>query len=244
MPTPDPPPPAEPAPDRERSWAAKRCLDIGLAVLGLLLLAPLLLGVALAIKLVDGDPVLFRQDRVGRFGRTFRILKFKTMRHDPAGGGPLITAAGDPRVTRLGGWLRRTKLDELPQLVNIVRGEMSFVGPRPEVPAYVRQYSAAQRAVLRLVPGLTDPASIAFIDEERRLATAADPAAFYLCEVMPTKIVANLVYARSAGLLSDLGIILATVGRIVGGSSAWARPVGKRGLRDRQSRRPRRTWQR
>src|SRR5262245_5331247 len=120
------------------------------------MLSPLLLAAALGVKLGDGGPVLFRQARVGRHGRPFQILKFRTMIVDAERAGLSITAAGDPRVTPVGRWLRRTKLDELPQLFNVLWGEMSFVGPRPEVPKYVACYTPEQRRVLELQPGITD----------------------------------------------------------------------------------------
>ena len=189
----------------------KRALDMLGAVVGLLLLAPALALVTLAILLEDGPPALFRQERIGRDGARFEIFKFRSMRVRPPGSGPLITSAGDPRVTRTGRLIRRMKLDELPQLINVLRGEMSLVGPRPEVPRYVACYSDAQRAVLRLTPGITDPASLAFLDEEQQLAAVPDPEGFYIEHALPTKIVLNLNYARTATCWSDLGVVIRTV---------------------------------
>lgn len=189
----------------------KRLVDIVCALGGLLLLVPLLVAVALAVLLDDGRPVLFRQERIGRNGKRFDILKFRSMRAHPHEAGPLITAAGDARLTRVGQVIRGWKLDELPQLVNVLRGEMTLVGPRPEVPRYVAHYSDAQRAVLALTPGITDPASLAFLDEERQLAAARDPERFYLDHAMPTKIALNLDYARTATCWSDLGVVIRTV---------------------------------
>ena len=197
----------------------KRLLDIVCALGGLLVVAPLLAVVALAVLLDDGRPVLFRQERVGRNGTRFDILKFRSMRVQPHGAGPLLTAAGDSRLTRVGRVIRRWKLDELPQLLNVLRGEMTLVGPRPEVPRYVAHYSDAQRAVLALMPGITDPASLAFLDEERQLAAARDPERFYLDHAMPTKIALNLDYARTATCWSDLGVVIRTVVAIA--DSRW-----------------------
>jgi lipopolysaccharide/colanic/teichoic acid biosynthesis glycosyltransferase len=188
----------------------KRTLDLFLALLGLLLLWPVLILVWLAIRADDGGPLFFRQSRIGWKGRPFQILKFRTMRttHDSAQ--PSITATGDPRVTPAGLWLRRTKIDELPQLWNVLKGEMSFVGPRPEVPQYVALYTEAQQAVLLLHPGITDEASIEFRDEEKLLATAQNRERFYIEHCMPQKIALNLAYAKRATVLRDLGVIIRT----------------------------------
>lgn len=143
------------------------------------------------------------------------MLKFRTMIVDAERMGKQLTVGRDPRITRVGYWLRKTKLDELPQLINVIRGEMSLVGPRPEVPRYVAAYDAEQRKVLDLRPGITDPASITYYDESDLLAGAPDPEMMYLAEVMPEKIRINLEYARRANILSDLGIILRTIFRMV-----------------------------
>jgi lipopolysaccharide/colanic/teichoic acid biosynthesis glycosyltransferase len=193
---------------------AKRGFDIVFSLAGLVLLLPVLLAVALMVKLDDRGPVFFRQIRVGRYGRTFRIAKFRTMGVGADRKGPGITAAGDRRVTRTGRVLRRTKLDELPQLWNVLCGEMSFVGPRPEIPGYVALYTPEQRSVLDLRPGITDEATIAFRDEEALLAAAADPEKYYLEHCLPRKISLNLAYARRAGVLGDVGVILRTIGAV------------------------------
>ena len=144
----------------------KRLFDLLLSCIGLLLLAPLLLLIALLIKLDSPGPVMFRQERVGRFGKPFRIHKFRTMRHEPAGQGLQITVGADRRITRVGGFLRASKLDELPQLLDVWLGDMSLVGPRPEVPRYVAHYPAELREkVLSVRPGITDIASIEYRDE-------------------------------------------------------------------------------
>ena len=194
-----------------RTRPAKRAFDFIAAALGLLVLAPLFAIVAALIKGHDGGPVFFRQTRIGRFGEPFRIWKFRTMAVDAGMRGGSLTIGRDPRVTRPGSWLRQTKLDELPQLINVLRGEMSLVGPRPEVPRYVELYDEEARRVLDLMPGITDPASIAFRDESSLLGEAADPEAFYVSRIMPAKIRLNLDYARRANLWTDVVVILQTL---------------------------------
>lgn len=189
----------------------KRAFDFSASLAGLIALAPLFALIALAIKLEDHGPILFRQRRVGRFGRTFGMLKFRTMTAGTGSRGPLITVAGDPRVTRTGRFLRGTKLDELPQLFNVLRGDMSLVGPRPEVEKYVELYNPDQRRVLELVPGITDPASIAYRREEDLLAGFADPERAYVEKIMPEKIRLNLEYAASGNMVSDLVVIWRTL---------------------------------
>jgi len=194
---------------------AKRLFDLLLAALGLLLLAPLLLAVALWIKLDSRGPVLFRQERVGRFGRPFLIHKFRTMRVEAPALGPQITVGADARITRAGRWLRASKLDELPQLWDVLRGAMSLVGPRPEVPRYVALYPAELRElVLSVRPGITDPASLRFRHESELLARAADPEREYVEVVLPAKLRLAADYVRQAGLLADLRLILATLGAL------------------------------
>jgi len=199
---------------------AKRVMDVCASFAGLVVLAPLfvLVGVAIAVDVRNGagGPVFFAQERVGRNGVRFRMWKFRTMRVNAERAGAQLTVGADPRITRVGRWLRRFKLDELPQLVNVLRGEMSLVGPRPEVPRYVALYDEAQRAVLRLVPGITDPASIRYRDEASDLSSSADPERFYIEEIMPEKIRLNLEYAACATLWSDLLVILSTVGLLAG----------------------------
>lgn len=194
----------------------KRSFDLGLALLGLLVLSPLLALVALAVCIFSGPPVLFGHERNGLDGRPFRVLKFRTMGPEPGGGLP-ITGKGDPRVTALGRVLRAAKLDELPQLINVLRGEMSIVGPRPEVPEYVAGYTADQKRVLQVRPGLTDPASVAFRDEEILLGSVEPDRreAFYLSEVLPRKLALNLEYIDRAGPAYDALLILRTFVAIV-----------------------------
>ncbi len=187
---------------------AKRIYDLFFTSIGLVCLAPLLLLLALAVRCSDGRPVLYRQRRVGQFGRLFWIWKFRTMVTSADQVGPGVTKDGDPRVTRFGRLLRKTKLDELPQLWNVLRGDMSLVGPRPEVPRYVEQYTEEQRAILKLKPGITDLATLEFRDEEELLRSAEDLEHFYLQYCVPRKIALNLAYARGAGLCSDTWVIL------------------------------------
>lgn len=191
---------------------AKRAFDLFWSILGLALLSPLLALVALAVKLEDGGPVFFRQVRIGRGGHPFRIWKFRTMVVDAERQGRAITVGRDPRITRTGGYLRRTKLDEIPQLLNVLAGEMSLVGPRPEVPRYVELYSDPQRAILALRPGITDLASIKYRNESDLLAQAENPDETYVQVLLPDKIRINLAYASRAGLWSDFLVILATLG--------------------------------
>lgn len=189
---------------------AKRASDLLFAAAGLTILAPFLALVAVVIVLADGGPAFYRQVRVGLNGRPFRMWKFRTMVPGADRSGRLVTVAGDSRITPVGRRLRALKLDELPQLFNVLSGEMSLVGPRPEVERYVAMYSEAQRAVLRLKPGITDPASIRYRNESELLAGAADPEAMYVQSVMPDKIRVNLEYAARATLWTDLRVMLAT----------------------------------
>jgi len=156
-----------------RLSSVKRLFDITFAIVGLGLLWPAFAVLALVIKLSDGGAVFFRQERVGHRGKRFWILKFRSMAPNAEGLGLSVTKDGDPRITRVGRFMRKTKLDELPQLWNVLVGEMSFVGPRPEVPIYVQKYTDYQRRVLALKPGITDPAALEFRDEERMLKEGA-----------------------------------------------------------------------
>ncbi|MES2091312.1 MAG: sugar transferase [Pseudomonadota bacterium] len=195
---------------------SKRLFDWVLSSLGLLVLGPVLLLVALLIKLDSRGPVFFRQERVGRHGQPFRIHKFRTMRHDPAGQGPLITVGADRRITRVGGVLRQTKLDELPQLLDVWLGDMSLVGPRPEVPRYVALYPAALRdKVLSVRPGITDIASIEYRDESSVLARAADPEHAYVHEILPHKLALAARYVDEASVWTDVMLIARTIMAIV-----------------------------
>jgi lipopolysaccharide/colanic/teichoic acid biosynthesis glycosyltransferase len=198
---------------------AKRAFDLLASALGLLLLSPLLIAMAIAIKLDTPGPVFFRQTRVGRHGVEFRIHKFRTMACSAAVGGSAgavaaaqLTVGADRRITRVGAWLRRTKLDELAQLIDVLRGCMSLVGPRPEVPRYVATYPPALRdQVLSVRPGITDPASLAFRDESALLAGAADPEREYVEVVLPAKLRLSARYVDEATLGGDLRLIVRTL---------------------------------
>ena len=196
---------------------SKRLFDLLMSSLGLLALGPLLILIALAVKLDSPGPVFFRQERVGRFGVPFRIHKFRTMRHDPAGQGLQITVGADRRITRVGGLLRRTKLDELPQLIDVWLGTMSLVGPRPEVPRYVAHYPVELRdKVLSVRPGITDIASIEYRDESQVLAQAADPEQAYIQQVLPHKLALAASYVDQASVWLDIKLILRTIAAIAG----------------------------
>ena len=191
---------------------AKRLFDLVGAALGLLLLAPLLCGIALWIKLDSRGPVFFRQQRIGRYGVPFRIHKFRTMRAEAPALGPALTIGADPRITRAGRFLRRYKFDELPQLLDVLAGTMSLVGPRPELPRYVAMYPKALRdQVLSVRPGITDPASLEYRDESALLAAAADPEREYVEVVMPAKLRSAARYVERRSLGSDVRLLVATV---------------------------------
>jgi lipopolysaccharide/colanic/teichoic acid biosynthesis glycosyltransferase len=196
---------------------SKRLFDWVMSSLGLLVLGPGLLLIALAIKLDSPGPVFFRQERVGRYGQPFRIHKFRTMRHEPAGQGLQITVGADARITRVGQLLRGSKLDELPQLIDVWVGTMSLVGPRPEVPRYVACYPADLREkVLSVRPGITDIASIEYRDESSVLARAADPEHAYIHEVLPHKLALAAQYVDQSSVWMDVRLIVRTVLAIVG----------------------------
>lgn len=194
----------------------KRLFDIVGAACALLLLALPMLVIAAWIKLDSSGPVFFRQERVGRHGVPFRIHKFRTMTADAPARGLPLTVGDDPRITRAGGWLRRTRVDELPQFIDVLLGRMSLVGPRPEVPRYVAFYPAELRErALAVRPGLTDPASLAYIDEAAMLAAAPDPEAEYIERILPAKLRAAADYADRATLASDLVVLWRTLERLV-----------------------------
>ena len=195
----------------------KRGFDLLLAAAGLLLLSPLVLVVALCIRLDSPGPVFFRQERVGRGGRLFRIHKFRTMVADAPARGPGLTIGADPRVTRVGRWLRRTKIDELAQLLDVLAGQMSLVGPRPELPRYVALYPPLLRdQLLGVRPGITDPASLKYADEASLLAAAADPEREYTQVLLPAKLQASADYLRSATLASDMAVLARTAALLFG----------------------------
>lgn len=193
----------------------KRLLDITASGIGLLLLCPLFLVLAIWIKLDSQGPVFYRQVRVGKGNRDFRIFKFRSMRIG-SDKGSLITIGGhDARITRSGYFIRKYKLDELPQLINVFLGDMSLVGPRPEVRRYVDLYTEEQRRVLNVRPGITDPASIKYRNENELLEGAEDPERYYIEVIMPDKLRLNIAYATSQSLLGDLRLICETFKAIV-----------------------------
>jgi lipopolysaccharide/colanic/teichoic acid biosynthesis glycosyltransferase len=189
-----------------------RCFDLVCAGAGLLVLWPVLLLVALAVLVFDGWPVFFKQERIGRHGRPFPIWKFRTMSPGSAGAGdPLVTAACDPRITRIGRRLRRLKLDELPQLINVLAGHMSIIGPRPEVRRYVDLGDPAWQAVLAVRPGITDLATLAYLDEEQILSGASDPESSYRETILPRKLALNVKYQGLRTRRKDLELIFLTL---------------------------------
>ena len=193
----------------------KRLFDILASGLGLLVLSPLFLILAIWIPLDSPGPVFYRQTRVGQGGRDFRIFKFRTMRVG-ADKGSLVTIGGrDSRVTRAGDFLRRLKLDELPQLINVLAGDMSLVGPRPEVRKYVDLYTSEQLHVLDVRPGMTDAASIKYRNESELLGQAADPEDYYIHVILPDKLSINLDYVRNHSFWGDIQLILKTIWTII-----------------------------
>ena len=202
---------------RRPQLAAKRALDVLISGAALCVLWPVFLLIALAIVIDDPGPVFYRQVRVGRGGKEFRIFKFRSMIADADRKGLQITVGRDSRITRVGALLRKTKLDELAQLINVFLGQMSFVGPRPEVPRYVALYTPYQRQVLLVRPGITDYASIAYRNENDLLAGADDPERMYIEEIMPAKIELNMRYLHEISPLSDIRLILKTIAAVVAG---------------------------
>jgi lipopolysaccharide/colanic/teichoic acid biosynthesis glycosyltransferase len=187
-----------------------RGLDLIASGLGLLFLTPLFLVIGLAIKLTSAGPVFYKAERVGQGGRLFKLYKFRSMYPDADQRGPAITVKDDPRITPMGRFLRRTKLDELPQLINVFRGEMSLVGPRPEDPRYVALYTPVQRQVLAVRPGITSPASFHYRDEEM-LLSGGDWETVYREQILPHKLVLDLTYLQQRTVRTDLALILKTI---------------------------------
>jgi lipopolysaccharide/colanic/teichoic acid biosynthesis glycosyltransferase len=200
--------------ERRRGFYArvgKRAFDFFVSVLALLVLAPALLAIAVLVKLTSPGPAFYRQNRVGRHARIFQILKFRSMIVDADGRGCGITVGGDERVTGFGRILRETKLDELPQLWNILKGDMSLVGPRPEVPSYVALYTREQLGVLAVAPGITDIASIQYRHEEKLLEGNPDPDDFYRRVILPHKLSLNLQYIQHMSFALDMKLIAQTL---------------------------------
>jgi lipopolysaccharide/colanic/teichoic acid biosynthesis glycosyltransferase len=193
----------------------KRWLDAGVSLAGLILLSPVIFVVGMAVRLTSAGPAFYRQFRVGQFGRTFRIVKFRSMVENADRCGPSITAYGDSRITGFGRWMRKTKIDEIPQLFNVFIGEMSLVGPRPEVPVYTAGYTESQRRVFRQKPGITGPAASAYICEEEILAGQEEARNFYVSNVLPRKLELDLRYCEDIRFANDIRMIFETVARVI-----------------------------
>jgi lipopolysaccharide/colanic/teichoic acid biosynthesis glycosyltransferase len=193
----------------------KRLFDVFFALVGLVVFLPVLVVGAIWIKLDSPGPILFKQVRVGRLGREFKIYKFRTMVVNAESLGKQITIGEDRRITASGKWLRKFKFDEVPQIFNVLKGDMSLVGPRPEVPNYVKMYAPEQRRVLEVRPGITDLASIEFRRESDLLAQFADPEYAYIHEIMPKKLAMNLQYIDRANLVTDFSIIMQTLYKVM-----------------------------
>lgn len=193
----------------------KRAFDICFSAVALILLFPLLLLLSLLLVLEDGFPVVFKQPRIGRGGRVFTLYKFRTMYNRKQDDLLLTVGSKDSRITRHGRWIRKYKLDELPQLFNVLNGSMSLVGPRPEVKKYVDLYTENQRRVLLVKPGITDYASLKYFSEADLLAASHDPEATYIREIMPAKLEINLSYIDKRSMLADLKILVKTCLKIL-----------------------------
>jgi lipopolysaccharide/colanic/teichoic acid biosynthesis glycosyltransferase len=193
----------------------KRILDIVFSCIILLLFLPFGLIIALFIVLESKGGVFYLQQRVGRYGKEFWIFKFRTMRKNADSAGKLTVGMRDPRITTIGYFLRKFKLDEFPQFLNVLKGEMSVVGPRPEVKEYVELYTVEQREILNVRPGITDLASLEYFEENELLGRSSDPQKTYIEEIMPAKILLNKKYSENPSLLHDVKIIWATFKRII-----------------------------
>jgi lipopolysaccharide/colanic/teichoic acid biosynthesis glycosyltransferase len=193
----------------------KRLFDIIFSSIGIIILSPILLFIGLWVLVDSPGGIFFRQVRVGKKGTNFRLFKFRSMRVGSEAKGQLTVGAADSRITPSGLFIRKYKVDELPQLLNVLIGDMSLVGPRPEVPRYVAMYNAEQRRVLEVRPGITDFASIEYVNENELLAKAADPEKMYIEEIMPAKLKLNLKYIQEQGLATDFSIIFSTLRKIV-----------------------------
>lgn len=200
---------------RKFSLCCKRVFDIVVSLIILLLLSPFLLLLAIAIKLDSKGPVFYRQVRVGRYNRDFKIFKFRTMVQNADKIGPPLTVGDDPRVTRMGRFIRKLRLDEFSQLLNVLDGSMSLVGPRPEVRKYVEAYTPEYMATLLIRPGITATSSIAFKDEDRLLNAAENPEQVYVEQILPPKMAYNLEYMKNITLLNDIKIMFQTVGAVL-----------------------------
>lgn len=189
----------------------KRIFDIFSSAVGIILLSPILIIISILIKAGSDGPVFFKQIRVGRNEKNFKILKFRTMIVDAEKVGKQITVGDDNRITKIGKVLRKYKIDELPQLFNVLKGEMSLVGPRPEVPRYVELYNDEQRQVFKVRPGITDLASLRYKDENDLLGDKENPEEFYINKVMPDKLALNVEYIKKSNIIFDIYIIIKTI---------------------------------
>lgn len=192
----------------------KRAFDVIMSLVGIAILSPLLVVIALCVVFNDGTPVVFRQQRVGLNGRMFDVLKFRTMVKDAEKQGQLTVSGRDPRITSVGYYLRKLKFDELLQLVNVLKGDMSLVGPRPEVPKYVALYNEYQKKVLSVRPGITDSASLIFFNENELLESSSNPEQMYIDEILPRKLALQLDYVENRTLWRDVKIIFKTFFKI------------------------------
>jgi lipopolysaccharide/colanic/teichoic acid biosynthesis glycosyltransferase len=193
---------------------SKRVFDLIFSLIGIIILSPFFVIISLLIIVTSGFPVFYLQKRVGRDNEDFSLFKFRTMKKDSDKKGLLTVGGRDPRITSIGYYLRKTKTDELPQLFNVLFGNMSFVGPRPEVRKYVDMYNKEQKLVLKLKPGITDYASLEYFSENELLAKSKDPEKTYIEEIMPAKLELNKKYIREAGVMTDIKIIARTIGKI------------------------------
>jgi lipopolysaccharide/colanic/teichoic acid biosynthesis glycosyltransferase len=189
----------------------KRFFDLILSLMGLLITVPILFLITILIKISSSGPVFYKQVRVGKNNKDFKIFKFRTMHLNADKKGLLTVGGRDPRVTSIGYYLRKFKLDELPQLINVFKGDMSFVGPRPEVRQFVNLYSEIQKKVLNVKPGITDLASIEFRNENEILSKEEDPNQYYIDNIMPKKLEINLKYINQRNLLKDFVVIIKTI---------------------------------
>lgn len=197
------------------STFGKRWFDIAASLIGLILLSPVFIVISLLIKLMDGGPVFYKQERMGKDFKPFLLIKFRTMTVDADKTGPLVTAGDDKRITRIGKFLRKTKLDELPQLLNVLKGDMSIVGPRPEVEKYVKEYEDDYKHILRVRPGITDYATVEYRNEEEILKAFVNPEEGYMREILPKKIKLYRKYIAEMGFKTDLKIIINTIIKII-----------------------------
>ena len=196
--------------------AVKRCFDVVASSFGLVALFPIIIFVALLVKITSSGPILFRQQRVGRHRKHFELFKFRTMINGAEALGRETSGTNDPRITQIGAWLRRTKLDEIPQLFNVLIGDMSFVGPRPEIPFYAENYGKEDQIVLQLRPGITDLATLEMTDLDSIMQTRGEmtPAEFYLCTVQPRKLKLQREYVLNRSFFGDISIIIRTLLKI------------------------------